>query len=317
VTISDSNSDGMPDKPSSSLLRAYSTASYDDQGRVYQAQTFSVNQSTGAISSNALTTKTWYNHRGEVIKMVQPGGPVSKAQYDGAGRTVKTFTTDGGGDSSWSDAGNVTGDVVLTQTENQDDASGMVLLTITRNRFHDETATGALGDPSTTPKARVSFVANYYDLGNRLTDTVNVGTNGGSAYTRPSSVPARSDTMLISSDSYNDAGWLDTSTDPRGIVTKNYYDNLGQTTKTIEAYTDGTPTNNTNKTTEYTYDGSGHMLTLQADLTGGAYEKTQWVYGVSTGGGSDLNSNDLLAAVQYPDPSTGNPSTSTKRFLGS
>src|SRR5207302_1537984 len=58
------------------------------------------------------------------------------------------------------------------------------------------------------------------------------------------------------------------------------------------------------------YDGSSHMLTLQADLTSGAYEKTQWVYGVTTSGGSDYNCNDCLAAVQYPDPSSGNPSSS-------
>src|SRR5437899_1490297 len=46
VTISDGNSDGVPDKPSSSLLRARSTSSLDDQGRVYQAKTYSVDQST-------------------------------------------------------------------------------------------------------------------------------------------------------------------------------------------------------------------------------------------------------------------------------
>src|SRR5207248_2943666 len=49
---------------------------------------------------------------------------------------------------------------------------------------------------------------------------------------------------------------------------------------------------------------------LQADLPGGAYQKTQWVYGVTTSGGSDVNSNELLAAVRYPDLSTGSPSTS-------
>src|SRR5262249_42143628 len=52
-------------------------------------------------------------------------------------------------------------------------------------------------------------------------------------------------------------------------------------------------------------------LTLQADLTGGAYQKTQWVYGVTGGaGGSDIYSNDIVSAVKYPDKSTGNPSTS-------
>ena len=32
--------------------------------------------------------------------------------------------------------------------------------------------------------------------------------------------------------------------------------------------------------------------------------------GVTTTGGSDVNSNDILATVQYPDPSTGSPSSS-------
>jgi hypothetical protein len=47
---------------------------------------------------------------------------VSKAAYDGAGRRTKSYTTDGGGDTSRSDAGNVTGDAVLTQTTLQYDS---------------------------------------------------------------------------------------------------------------------------------------------------------------------------------------------------
>src|SRR5437667_2308846 len=99
-------------------------------------------------------------------------------------------------------------------------------------------------------------MASYYDLANRMTATVNVGTNGGSAYTRPASPPSPSDTVLVTSLAYTAAGFLDSTTDPRGIVEKNYYDNLGRVTKTIQDYTDGTPTNNTNKTTEFTYDGN-------------------------------------------------------------
>src|SRR5205823_741538 len=105
------------------------------------------------------------------------------------------------------------------------------------------TATGALGNPSTGPHARVSYEAFYYDASNRPTDAVLVGTNGGSAYTRPSSVPARSDTVLVISQAYNAAGWADTATDPRGLVNKRYFDNLGRVTRTIQDYTDGTPTN--------------------------------------------------------------------------
>src|SRR5437868_11791652 len=77
-------------------------------------------------------------------------------------------------------------------------------------------------------------------------------------------------------------------------------------------FTDGVPTNNTNRTVEYTYDGDNHVLTLQADKPAGAYQRTQYVYGVTTAGGNDLNSNDVLAAVKHPDKTTGNPSDTEK-----
>jgi RHS repeat-associated protein len=312
VTIVDANSDGVPAKPSSSLLRARSTTSFDDQGRDYRTQTFSVDQSTGAVSSNFLKTDIWYGKRGQVLKTAAPGGLVNKAESDGAGRATKSYQTDGGGDTAWSDADDVTGDAVLEQTENQYDANGNLIFATLRQRFHDETATGALNNPTTAPKARVSYVAGYYDKADRLTDTVNVGTNAGTAYTRPGTVPARSDTVLVVSQTYNTAGWVENTTDPRGIIDKSFYDNLGRTTKTIEAYVDGTPDNNTDRTTELTYDGSGHVLTVKAHLTGGAYQKTQFVYGVTTGSGSNVNSNDILAETRHPDKTSGDPSTSEK-----
>jgi len=54
------------------------------------------------------------------------------------------------------------------------------------------------------------------------------------------------------------------------------------------------------------------MLTLQADLVGGAYEQTKYIYGVSTAGGDSINSNDVLKEVDWPDKSTGNASSSEK-----
>ena len=90
-----------------------------------------------------------------------------------------------------SDADDVTSDNVLSQIETTYDGNGNVLLTTSRERFHDETGTGALGTPSTGVKARVSYQAAYYVKGDRMTDSVNVGTNGGSSYTRPGTVPTR------------------------------------------------------------------------------------------------------------------------------
>jgi RHS repeat-associated protein len=283
---------------------------------VYKAQTYSVDPSTGSVSTNALTTQRWYDHRGDVIKTSNPGEPgasatgvVQKSAYDGAGRETISYVSDGGGDTTWTDATNVTGDNVLSQAEFTYDKDGNAILVTDRERNHDETATGALGNPTTAPKARVSYSASYFDLANRLTATVDVGTNGGTAYTRPGTVPAASDTVLVTQDAYNAAGWVNSITDPRGIVLQKSYDNLGELTQTIEAYTNGTPTNTTNKITNFTYDGDGHRLTLQAVEVGGTSQTSKWIYGVTTAGGSDVNSNSILATVQYPDPSTGSPSS--------
>src|SRR5439155_11502586 len=79
---------------------------------------------------------------------------------------------------------------------------GNAIFVTTKDRFDNETQGGALGNPTTHPYARVSYLANYYDAANRLTDSVNVGTNGGTAYTRPSNPPARSDTALVTSTGY-------------------------------------------------------------------------------------------------------------------
>src|SRR5438270_496314 len=82
--------------------------------------------------------------------------------------------------------------------------------TTTRDRCHDETATGALSTATSTtmPKARVSYVAQYYDLADRLTATVNIGTNGGLAYARSAADPAGSDTVLVTGYAYSSGGWV-------------------------------------------------------------------------------------------------------------
>jgi len=330
-------------------LRSYSTAQYDEQGRTFRFTMFSVDPSSGHVSSDGIVSNTWFDHRGEVIKSATSGGAVSKVQYDGAGRTTKSFTTDGGGDAApgatgnWADALTVTGDIVLNQVEYTYDADGNVLMVTNRERFHDATTsqTGELGDPSSTgstAKARVSYSLSYYDLGNRTIASVNVGTNGGVADDSAGgldlvteansdgipdvlqgSVPTRSDTVLVTSYAYNAAGENDTVTDPRGITSKTFYDNLGRTLFSVAAW-DGTydpttgalpPSDSADQTTGYTYDGNGHTLTLTAIMPAGENSQTtQYVYGVSTSRGSLINSNDVLALVKYPDKSTGEASSS-------
>lgn len=77
------------------------------------------------------------------------------------------------------------------------DDTGNVILVTSKLRFHDASGTGALEDATSGVKARVSHNAFYHDDANRLVAQVNVGTNGGSGYNRPGSVPSRSDTVLV------------------------------------------------------------------------------------------------------------------------
>ena len=93
----------------------------------------------------SLKSDMWFDARGQVIKTAAPGGVVQKTAYDGVGRTTVSSTTDGGGDSGYSDADYVTGDAVLEQAEYAYDADGNMITTTVRQRFHDETTTGALG----------------------------------------------------------------------------------------------------------------------------------------------------------------------------
>jgi RHS repeat-associated protein len=310
--VSITSTSGVPNKPSSSLLRGYATASFDEQGRVYRTNVFEVNPSSGSISTYSLETDIWYDHRGDIIKTTEPGGLTTKNAYDGAGRVTATYQVDASSDTGWSNAGSVTGNAVLQETDYTLDADGNVTETTLRRRFDDQTGTGALGTPTSGVLARVSFEGFYYDKAERLVATVDVGTNGGSAWTMPSSVPSRSDTVLVTSQTYTAAGWVQDTTDPRGIVTRDIYDNLGRVTQTIEAYDGGSETASTNKTTDYSYDGSNHVITLTAELPGGGEQQTKFNYGVTTTGGSGITSNDVLASVDHPDPSTGTASSSQR-----
>jgi RHS repeat-associated protein len=308
VTISTVN--GVPQAPSSSLLRAQEVDSYDDQGRLYKTQVYDVNPSTGAVSASALTTNFYYDHRGNPMAESDPGGLWSKSTYDGAGRDVMDYTTDGAGGTTWAAAGGVSSDTVLEQTQTVYDGDSNVTETIAKQRFHNASGSGALGSPTSGIGARVYYAAAYYDNADRLTSTVDVGTNGGTAWTRPSTPPASSATVLVTSYAYNAMGLVQDVTDPAGIVNRTYYDNLGRVTKTIQDYTNGTETAESNITTEYGFDGNNNTTYVQADQPGGSFQKTAYVYGVTTGAGDGLNSNDVLAAVEHPDKTTGNPSSS-------
>jgi RHS repeat-associated protein len=183
----------------SSSLQAESANSYDDQGRVYQSNTYSVDPSTGTVGSS-LTTNTFYDHRGDTIEVSNPGGQVNKAQFDGAGRDVKNSTSDGGvingATQNWANAGTLASDIVVTQTLTTYDSSSNPILTLTRERFdNDPTSSSGEGDLAGPAGGNLAsrdyYSAAYYDAANRMTDSVNAGTNGGVAYSYQTLQPGK------------------------------------------------------------------------------------------------------------------------------
>ena len=177
-------------------LRAKTVYNYDDQGRVYETQTYSVDRMSGN-ATNPLNSFKWYDHRGNLIKTMAVGGLVQKYLYDGADRPTTVYTSDGGGDTapgpnnnSWSTATSIGSNIVLSQVETQYDAFSNMIFVTDRERMHDDpsTDTGALGNPSTGNPARVYYSANYYDAANRMTDSVDFGTNQGTAMTSPPAI---------------------------------------------------------------------------------------------------------------------------------
>ena len=87
----------------------------------------------------------------------------------------------------------------------------------------------------------MSYAAPTTTAADRIGAAVNVGTNGGTRLYAAGDGPARSDTVLVTSYTYNAAGWQDNTYRPAGLVDGDPYDALGRVTKTIQDYTDGTP----------------------------------------------------------------------------
>ena len=112
---------------------------------------------------------------------MQPTGPVLKYAYNGLDEVTAEYETDGAGGSSYSAASSVASDTVLAQTEYSYDADANVIETIMlRPATHRERDRFA-GTPTSGVAVRVSYSADYFDSALRLTASIDVGDNGGSA----------------------------------------------------------------------------------------------------------------------------------------
>ena len=308
-----------------STLIGRSKTLYDDRSRVYQTVRYAIDPYTGIVG-NSLVDNTWYDSAGNVIKQLPAGSSAFvKNVYDGAKRlTTKYVGYDlGASESNYSSASDVSDDTILEQAEMQYDAAGNVIQATSRQRFHNATGTGALTSPGgTQPKARVMYAAMYPDAIGREQAKANYGTNGDATLARSDTVPARSDTVLVSSTLYNSRGEAYQAIDPAGTVTQTAFDDAGRQTELIENYQPGSSSSSSlgssssssrglpasddaNRTTEWSYTADDQVATLTAVNSATGDQTTTYNYG-TTLTTSHIARNDLLASVVYPDSSSDN-----------
>jgi RHS repeat-associated protein len=304
------------DTTASGNLIARSQTQYDDRGRVYQAITYGVDPSTGTVG-NALINNNWYDPTGNILENLPAGSNLfTKSVYDGIGRLSVQYAGYATEETSYSDAGSVTNDVILEQSETIYDDASTVLQTTRRQRYHNAAASqlGQLGNPSTDPCARVVYQAQWADPLGRTVAVADFGTNGGLALSRPSTIPTGSAIILVASTSYDTAGNLQSKTDPIGMVTLFEYDDAGRQTTIVENYQPSTssssssgcaPSDDMNRTTSFTYTPDGAQATLVAQNSRTSNQTTTYAHG-TTLSNSELATSTLLLSMTYPDSLGGN-----------
>ncbi len=318
--------------------RSLSTTLYDKMERVYQTALYAVVASGGSAGTKGskIVSDRYYDRRSLLVAAVSSGKGAMEYAYDGAGRQYqtrqvteleKTYTSgafdyrdplpatgihaDGRLNKGGSGGGN---DKVL-QIEHQElDKVGNVTQRITLLANHDDT--NGLEVDATTKDYIQTAVYSWYDAAHRLTATANYGT-GTSSWTyaaltaRPGSAPSSSDTVLVSSYSYDNNGRLQEVSDPKGLVTRTVYDDLGRRVYLVENYANFDSSNehytgdasdkSKDRVTKYVYNGLSQLTQLvaldeNADGDTADNQTTKYLY-------EDGYNAALPTSIIYPDSS--------------
>ena len=261
------SSGGSEYQPKTSGHHDVSVNKYDPLGRVYQSLRYPGSEATKHFVSNR-----YYDRRGNVVASEQVHGVATEMAYDGGGRQYQSRrvltlestkyssgefnyrapTPDPGygvGNESALSGGD---DSVVTLTHSLLDDAGNVTESHTLEAHHDDT-NGV--DLSADDDYVRSSSYSWYDDADRLEVTANHGTGDGSGSgagqweynALPSSVSkpsSSSDAELVTSYGYHaDSGRQNSVTDPSGIETKTFFDDLGRQTYVAENYVDFDPDN--------------------------------------------------------------------------
>jgi len=267
---------------------------YDDRGRVYQSKTFAVASGT---AGNALIGNNWYDAAGNLVASIAEGmgrSVYSKTSFDSVGRQSGSYYGYNTTTVSYSNSTTInSSDIIFEQSVPTYDAASNLLYTTSYQRWNDGTGGGAL----TSSNARLSYVASLFDPIGRTFASVNYGAVTGT-FTAPTIVPARSDTVLVTTISYNSAGEGFSQIDPKAIESRQTLDNAGRLITRVDDY------GGLAQTTSWTYTADGQTATLKATNSSTGDQTTTYTFG-TTLSDSDIARSDLLRYVDYPDSVSG------------
>ncbi len=344
---------GTTDPTSATTNRlALSETFYDEMGRAWKSVRHKIDASDGS-DDDSLETLTWFDKDGRVVKV--DGEELKKTKYDNLGRVTDEYVLAKDNDSTEGDpyaaTQQISGDIVLEERQTRyQGVSDEVILSVRIDRVHSDYGTNATGEPAGSHpdgrldedddhdplyldydgdvRGRAQITASVYDSFGRLTDRMEYGTNAEADFDRDPiggySTPARSDTILRTTWTYNTDGTTKSVEDPRGLKTFWVYDALGRQVREVKNWNGdedpgdyeptadssgiaGSVTNAQNVTVKYEY-SKGLRTKLTAYLPSGeTAQDTVYSYGTTKGasaGDSKIATGHLLQKVTYPD-STG------------
>ena len=242
---------------------------HDPMGRVYRTEVYAINPSTGALveDGNHLKTDNYFDRNSRLVASSAPARGGTELAFDGVGEQIESRTvtalveddTCGKYDEDGAfryreptpmlhldDMGGG-GDGVVELRHTSHDAAGNAIASSVLELNH----TSPSGIDLDTPNFVQTTGFAWFDGAGRMTASAACGTataNGWTYAPRPARTdrpPDRSDPaviageILLTSQTHDAAGRVQCVTDPQGVVSKAWHDDLGRRTATVENYHPG------------------------------------------------------------------------------
>jgi len=202
----------------------------------------------GANATENIRTDTVYDDAGNVIATIDPAGVITRVYYDNANRPVTTVQ-------------NLTGQAISVATPPS------YTSTNPDQNIHTDTTYDANGNVIASTDTLGVITRTYYDVLNRPVTTVQNLTGQAVSVATP---PARGSSSNIRTDTVYDAnGNVIATEDPKGIITRTYYDALNRPMTVVQnligqAISNSTPpaagSSDTNIRTDTYYDQAGNGI---------------------------------------------------------